>query len=55
MEIELTTERLRQLTGAIPLRNRRDDETRRLIFQLGRLTYEQGRLDALDEIRRMVD
>ena len=54
-EDRLTLKRLKQLTGETPLANRRDEETRRLVFQLGRVTYEQGRLDALDEIRRIVD
>lgn len=51
----MTTERLQQLTGDRPLANRRDEETRRLVFQLGRMTYEQGRLDALAEIKRLID
>lgn len=51
----MTLKRLRQLTGDVPLANRCDEETRRLVFQLGRMTYEKGRLDALDEIRRLVD
>jgi hypothetical protein len=50
----MTLKRLRQLTGEKPLGERRDEETRRLIFALGGLTYEQGRLDALDEVRELI-
>ena len=51
----MTRKRLADLISSAPLSNPSDEETRRMVFALGRLTYEQGRLDALDQIHRMIE
>jgi hypothetical protein len=50
----MTLGRLARLTGESALANGREDDVRRVILALGRLTYEQGRLDALRELESAV-
>lgn len=39
----MTLQRLGRLTGELPLRNRREEDVRRVILALARMTYEQTR------------
>jgi hypothetical protein len=50
----MTANRIAKLIGNDELRDGREEEVRRFVFVLSRLMYEQGRLDALDEIYTLV-
>lgn len=47
-------QRLARLTGEKPLTNRREEEVRKVILALSRISYEAGRADAVRELEGLI-
>lgn len=50
----MTIERFARLMGDQTLRDPREGDVRRVMLAVARMTYEQGRADALDEVEALI-